>query len=31
MIASLVSELQGFSADEEEKKGIFGWFKTARR
>ena len=27
MIASLVSELQGFSADEEEKKGIFGWFK----
>ena len=27
MIASLVGELKGFSSDEEEKKGIFGWFK----
>ena len=27
MIAKLVTELKGFSADEEEKKGIFGWFK----
>ena len=27
MIANLVTELKGFSADEEEKKGIFGWFK----
>ena len=26
MIANLVTELKGFSADEEEKKGIFGWF-----
>ena len=27
MIANLVGELKGFSADGEEKKGIFGWFK----
>lgn len=27
MIANLVGELKGFSSDEEEKKGIFGWFK----
>ena len=27
MIAGLVGELQGFSADDEEKKGLFGWFK----
>ena len=27
MIAQLVTELKGFSSDEEEGKGIFGWFK----
>jgi len=27
MIAGLVGELQGFSADDEEKKGLFGWFR----
>ena len=31
MIANLVTELKGFSADEEEKKGIFGWFKHQRQ
>ena len=30
MISSLVTELQGFSADEEEKKGIFGWFRKSQ-
>lgn len=30
MVAGLVSELKGFSAEEEEKKGIFGLFKKAQ-
>lgn len=29
MVTSLVSELKGFSAEEEEKKGLFGLFKKA--
>ncbi len=28
MITSLVGELKGFSLDEEEKGGIFGWFRS---
>lgn len=28
-ISSLVVELKGFDIDEEEKKGLFGWFKNA--
>ena len=28
-ISDLVVELKGFDIDEEEKKGIFGWFKSA--
>ena len=27
MITNLVTELKGFSVDQEEKKGLFGWFK----
>ncbi len=30
MVANLVTELKGFNADEEEDKGIFGWFKRSR-
>ena len=30
MVANLVTELKGFNADEEEDKGIFGWFKRGR-
>ena len=29
MVSSLVAELKGFSAEEEEKKGLFGMFKKA--
>ena len=29
MVSSLVAELKGFSAEEEEKKGLFGLFKKA--
>ena len=30
MISGLVSELKGFSADEGEKKGLFGWFQKTQ-